>query len=186
MSIAVAVRKQGRIVVAADSQASFGDRRVAPSNHRSSKILRIGSAYIAQTGWGLYENILLDYLAKGAPRLRTKKEVFTFFVRLWKQLHQRYSFVNDQPGSADKSPFADLDASFLVVNRSAIFSIASDMSVTEFKQYYAIGSGSSYALGALHVLYDGNLSAEEIAKRACTAAVAFDTFCGGEIDVQRL
>ncbi len=119
MSIAVAVSKHGKTVVAADTQENFGDRKVLRTNHRSAKIMKVGASYLAQTGWGIYENILTDYLSKAeAPRLRNETEVFTFFVRFWRQLHKKYSFVNDQADDDDKTPFADLDASFLVVNRS--------------------------------------------------------------------
>jgi ATP-dependent protease HslVU (ClpYQ) peptidase subunit len=156
---------------------------VPSANHRSAKILRVGSTYVAQTGWGLYENLLIDYLAKHRAPLRSQREIFTFFVRFWRELRQKYTLVNDQPHSEDKSPFADLDASFLVVNRSGIYCVASDMSVTEFKQYYAIGSGSSYALGALQALFDSNLAAAELARRACAAATTFDVYCGGELDL---
>jgi ATP-dependent protease HslVU (ClpYQ) peptidase subunit len=83
----------------------------------------------------------------------------------------------------DKSPFADLDASFLIVNSGGIFHVTGQMSVTRFKRFDAIGSGGPYALGALHALYGETLGAEEIARRACAAAVHFDISCGGEIDL---
>ena len=169
MSIAVAVSKHGKIVVAADTQSNFGDRKVLRANHRSAKIMKVGASYLALTGWGIYGNILADYLSKaGAPRLRNETEVFTFFVRFWRQLHKKYSFVNDQADADDKTPFADLDAS---------------LSVTQFNEYYAIGSGGSYALGALHALYNQDLEAEEIARGACIAATNFDIYCGGELDL---
>jgi ATP-dependent HslUV protease subunit HslV len=59
------------------------------------------------------------------------------------------------------------------------------MAVSRFKRFDAIGSGGNYALGALHAIYDGpsQLRAEEIARRACDAAVHFDLSCGGEQDV---
>jgi ATP-dependent protease HslVU (ClpYQ) peptidase subunit len=57
------------------------------------------------------------------------------------------------------------------------------MSVTRFLRFDAIGSGSSYALGAVHALYDGRLSAEEMARRACEAGMHFDIACGGEVDL---
>jgi len=184
MSIAVAVSKHGKTVVAADTQENFGDRKVLRTNHRSAKIMKVGASYLAQTGWGIYENILTDYLSKAeAPRLRNETEVFTFFVRFWRQLHKKYSFVNDQADDDDKTPFADLDASFLVVNRSGIFLVSGNMSVTQFNEYYAIGSGGSYALGALHALYNQDLEAEEIARGACGAATNFDIYCGGELDL---
>jgi len=184
MSVAVAVQKGRTIAVAADTQENFGDRRVLRGDHSSSKIMKVGPSYIAQTGWGLYENILGDYLVKaGTPRLRNEREIFVFFNRFWKRMRKDYSFVNDQPMEDDKSPFADLDASFLIVNSGGIFHVTGQMSVTRFTRFDAIGSGGPYALGALHTLYDEKLGAEEIARRACAAALHFDISCGGALDV---
>jgi ATP-dependent HslUV protease subunit HslV len=184
MSVAVAVSKGRTIAIAADTQENFGDRRVLRGDHASSKIMKVGGSYVAQTGWGLYENILGDYLTKaGTPRFRNEREIFVFFNRFWKRMRKDYSFVNDQSTEHDKSPFADLEASFLVVNASGIFHVTGQMSVTRFTRFDAIGSGGPYALGALHALYDDNLDAREIARRGCAAAVHFDVSCGGEIDL---
>jgi ATP-dependent HslUV protease subunit HslV len=184
MSVAVAVSKGRSIAIAADTQENFGDRRVLRDDHSSSKIMKVGGSYVAQTGWGLYENILVDYLAKaGTPRFRDEREIFTFFNKFWKRMRKDYSFVNDQPMEDDKSPFADLDASFLIVNPGGIFHVTGQMSITRFKRFDAIGSGGPYALGALHALYDESLPAADIARRAVAAAVHFDVSCGGELDV---
>ncbi len=184
MSVAVAVQKGKTIAIAADTQENFGDRRVLRGDHSSSKIMKVGASYVAQTGWGLYENILGDFLAKGpTPRFRNEREIFVFFNRFWKRMRKDYSFVNDQPMDDDKSPFADLDASFLIVNASGIFHVTGQMSVTRFSRFDAIGSGGPYALGALHTLYDEKLDAAEIARRGCAAAVHFDVSCGGELDL---
>jgi ATP-dependent protease HslVU (ClpYQ) peptidase subunit len=110
--------------------------------------------------------------------------VFAFFLRFWKQLSRRYSLVNEQPHQDDPSPFADLDSSFLVVSSGGIFYVSGNLSVSQFDRYYAVGSGSSYALGALHVLFAEDLDADEIARRACAAAMTFDLYCGGEMEVR--
>ncbi|HZR83585.1 MAG TPA: hypothetical protein VFD92_21000 [Candidatus Binatia bacterium] len=184
MSIAVAVRKEGKIAVAADTQENFGDRKVLRSNHRSEKILAVGASYLAATGWGLYDNLLRDYLARSrTPRFASSEEVFSFFVRFWKQLKSRYTLVNDQSHEDDPTPFADLDSSFLVVNAGGIYQVSGNMSVSTFEEYYAIGSGASYALGAMQALYPTRASADEIARAGCAAAIAFDVFCGGDLDV---
>ena len=184
MSVAVAVSKGRTVALAADTQENFGDRRVLRGDHSSSKIMKVGASYVAQTGWGLYENILTDYLAKApGPRFRNEREIFAFFTRFWKRMRKDYSFVNDQPMEDDQSPFADLDASFLIVNSGGIFHVTGQMSVTRFKRFDAIGSGGPYALGALHALYGETHGAEEIARRACASAVHFDISCGGEIDL---
>ena len=55
-----------------------------------------------------------------------------------------------------------------------------------YRAFHAIGSGCDYACGALHALYESELKAEEIARRAVEAAIRFDSACGGEIVVQKI
>ena len=152
MTIAVAVRKGGETVIAADTQNNFGHNRAPIANHRTQKILTVGGNHLATSGWGLYANILDDFLGrKRLPKLDTERDVFRFFQAFWKALHEHYSLVNDQcQNEEERSPFGDLDASFLLANAGGIFYVSSDTSVTAFEQYYAVGSGAEFALGALH------------------------------------
>lgn len=188
MTIAVAVRKGREIVVAADTQNNFGQSRATPDNHRSQKILTLGDSLLATSGWGLYANILEDYLAhqKKPPLLDTERGIFSFFQRFWKALKDDYSLVNDQCHKDDDSPFGDMDAAFLLVNRAGIFFVSSDTSVTQFTKYHAVGSGTDFALGALHVLYDQDLDATALAQRACATALAFNVYCGGDVELRRI
>ena len=95
MSIAVAVRKDARIVLATDSQTNLGSERVPTSNLSGPKFMPIGDAHLAATGWTLYSNILADVLGRRrtAPRLDDEASIFKFFTRLWGELHERYNFV---------------------------------------------------------------------------------------------
>jgi ATP-dependent HslUV protease, peptidase subunit HslV len=184
VSIAVAVRKGRKTVIAADTQSNFGDRRATVDNHRAGKIRRVGASYVATSGWGIYDDVLRDHLTRARrPNLKTETDVFSFFMKLWKELHERYSLVNDQAHEDDRSPFGDLDASFLIAGKESILHVSGNMSVSRFQKYYAIGSGADFAIGAMHVLYDRLGDAEAIAQEACATAIAFDVFCGGEIDV---
>lgn len=181
MSIVVAVKKGKKVVVAADSLETFGSNKPAAGNTSISKIRRIGPALLASTSWGLYDDILTDYLSrKRSVRLSTKQEVFRFFVDFWQALHKKYSFVNDQCDEED-SPFGDLDASFLIVTKKRIFYVSGNMSVTEFLKFHAIGSGCDYAIGAMHVLYDQSLDAKEIACKGVDTAIGHSIYCGGDI-----
>jgi ATP-dependent protease HslVU (ClpYQ) peptidase subunit len=183
MSIAVAVKSKGRVVIACDTKRTFGSGQITEANLTDVKVRKAGAAYLATTGWGLYSNILDDYLAsRRNVRLGDQRSIFAFFRVFWKELHARYSFVNDQRPD-DESPFGDLDASFLITNSNGIFSVACDMSVTEFSQYYAIGSGAPYALGALHALYHDGVDPEQVARKAVAAAIALDIYCGGATTV---
>jgi ATP-dependent HslUV protease, peptidase subunit HslV len=181
MSVIVAIRKGAQIVIAADSQDNFGDLRPPPENHEAVKLRVIGNAVLGSSGWALYDDIFAHYLQRRRVALTDRASVFDFFVKFWKDLRKNYSFVNDQPGKETETPFANLDASFLVATPGGIFLISSNMSVSEFRQYYAIGSGSDYAIGAVHALYEHEKDPATIAERAVRAAMAYDNSCGGRI-----
>ena len=181
LSIVVAVQKAGRTCVAADSQSNFGSLKVPVDNARARKIRRVGPMVLGTTGWALYEDIFEDFLqAKDLPQPVDKPSIFSFFLELWKDLHERYPFVNDQV-SKDESPFGNLDATFVIAGETGIFYVASDLGVTRFDRYFAIGSGADFAMGALHQLIDQDLDADTIATRAVETAIAFNIYCGGEI-----
>jgi ATP-dependent protease HslVU (ClpYQ) peptidase subunit len=183
MTVAVAVRKNGRTVLAADSLVNFGGQRFSTDNCTFHKIYDIGKSWMAWAGWSLYAEMLTAYLALNpAPTLHSESEVFAFFVKFWRAMKDEYSYVRRAAADSD-APFADLDSVFLLANRAGIFRVASDMDVTQFQQYSAIGSGSKYALGALRVLYDQLDDAAEIGRRAVQVGIDCDVYCGGPIDV---
>ena len=184
MSIAVAVRKNARIVLATDSQTNLGSERVPAANLSGPKFMPIGDVYMAATGWTLYSNIFADLLARrrAVPRLDSETNIFKFFTGLWVDLHERYNFVKDQADDAD-SPFGSLDSTFLVVCAQGIFGVASDLSVLRYERYFAIGSGAPVAIGAVHALYDSDSDAEAIARSAAVAAIDHDVYCGHPIHV---
>lgn len=186
MTAIVAVRKGRRLAIASDSLTTFGSKHMTGQNHRSIKIRKVGDSYVALSGYTLYKNILDDYLKdRKTVRLKNKEEIYRFMLKFWKELKENYSFVNNQSGSK-YNPFAELSSSFMVLNKNGIFSVDSSMSVTQFKQYYAIGSGANYCLGALHALYNTDLNAKEIARGAIAASIAFDPYCGGKIRVREI
>jgi ATP-dependent protease HslVU (ClpYQ) peptidase subunit len=190
MSVIAAVRKGNTIAVAADSQSNFGDLRPPPANHEVLKLREVGGAILAASGWALYDDLLAHYLRRKSrsPRVLTDRaSIFEFFLGFWKAIRKDGCFVNDQSRTDDKSPFADLDATFLAATSHGIFLVSSNMSVSEFRQFYAIGSGGDFAIGALHALSataGEQMSAEEMATAAVGAAIAYDSCCGGSIVVR--
>ncbi len=189
MSIVAALRRNGRITIAADTLAVFGEGMVIDTaNARATKIVPVGDALLGGTGWAVYDDILEHYLAESQPPpLRSRSDVYAFFLGFWKALRETYSLVNEQAATKE-TPFGDLDATFLIASPGGLFKVSSDMGVTEFKQCHAIGSGAEYALGALHALTSSpsSLSDEDVVRAACRAAMSHDTFCGGEIDLHQV
>lgn len=183
MTVAVAVTKGGRSVLAADSLVHFGGQRFTTENCRFNKIYHVGDSLMAWAGWSLYAEMLDAHLAtQEPPPLKTETDVFSFFVRFWRAMRDDYTFMYRR-ASAEGHPFIDLDSTFLLINSVGIFRVASDMDVTRFEQYCAIGAGSKYALGALRVLYDQLTDPVDIARRAAQVGIDFDVYCGSPIEI---
>ncbi len=187
MSVIVAIRKEHRIVMAADTLTSFGDSEHMPQeNARTAKVGRIGDSLIGGAGWAVYDDILNDFLAtRPTPDLSSSRKIFTFFLDFWRALHDHYTFVNDN-ATGSSTPFGDLDSTFLIANAGGIFTVASDLGVTPLNQYYAIGSGGEYAIGVIYTLYDRTDDIASIATDAVNAAIAMNLQCGGMVDVLQL
>ena len=183
MTVAVAVRKNDRTFLAADTLMSFGGERYPRDNCRVEKIYRVGSSVLAWAGWSLYAEMLDAYLLRHAPpSLRSETEVFSFFIQFWRLMRDDYTFVREHKAQ-DQHPFVDLDSTFLIANAAGIFKVSRDMNITTFQQYCAIGSGAAYALGALRILYDQEADAGVIARKAAHVGIDFDVHCGGSVDV---
>ncbi len=184
MTVAVAVRKNDRMVLAADSLVNFGGQRFPPDNCRFNKIYKVGQTAFVWAGWSLYSEFLTAHLAKNAPppNLDSEAAVFDFFIRFWHAMRDDYTFIARNSSGVDH-PFVDLESVFMLVNRHGMYRVSGDMDVTEFQHYCAVGSGSRYALGALRVLYEERLDAGQIAQRAVQVGIDFDVHCGGPIEM---
>jgi ATP-dependent protease HslVU (ClpYQ) peptidase subunit len=64
-----------------------------------------------------------------------------------------------------------------VINKHGLFEINHYREVSEFKTYWAVGSGKRLALGAMHALHAQSASAQEIAEAGVRAAAEFDDCC---------
>ena len=185
MSTTVAVQKDGRIVIAWDTMSSCGSTRCVNAIG-PSKVLRFGASLIGVAGFMVYRNLLDHYLAskKKSPVLKDERSILDFFVEFWRELHSQYHLVDDQSDSEAPSPFADLGAEFLIVNRYGIFRVKEILSVSRFERFCAIGSGAPHAEGALQVLYEDGRSAKDVAEAAVRVALEFDAASGGAVEVR--
>lgn len=186
MSVVVAVCKNDKVAIAADTMHLTGSRREHADNLvRASKLRRIGRSVLGGVGWSVYDNIIDHYLRRNRnrPSLKDEDAIFDFFLKLWRHMREKYQLVNDQPDKDSRSPFADIDSQFIVASRTTIHAINSELAVSRYARFVVIGSGSHYAYGALHALYDSRRSAAQLATAAVRAAVHFDDSCGGVPEV---
>jgi ATP-dependent protease HslVU (ClpYQ) peptidase subunit len=87
----------------------------------------------------------------------------------------------------DDEPLESTRFDALVANRHGIFGVVAHRTVQEFSRYYAFGSGSNYAMGALHALYgERSINAATLARRAVETAAEFDDATGLPVDSQKI
>ncbi|MBI3187337.1 MAG: MFS transporter, partial [Gammaproteobacteria bacterium] len=98
--------------------------------------------------------------------------VFETFRKLHPVLKDKY-FLKTKDEDDDPYEATHIDA--LICNPNGIFGIYSLREVSEYTRFWAIGSGSEYALGAMFALYDRLKSPEDIARAGVEAGSEFNT-----------
>jgi ATP-dependent HslUV protease subunit HslV len=172
------VKKDGIAAIAADTLTKWGSAKESAAyitNHE--KILRVGDSYLAITGSATFKMVLKDYFESATDvRLSTTPEIFRTWNRLHSALKERY-FLMPEEDKEDALESSRMDV--LIANPRGIFGVSGHRTVQEFSRFYAYGSGSDYALGALYSAYDlKGRSAEELARHAIETANEFDDGTG--------
>jgi ATP-dependent HslUV protease subunit HslV len=174
MTTVTVVRKEGRIAIAADTLTKWGGGKESAdyvANHE--KIIRVGDSLIAITGSATFKLILTDYFSslEVPPELDSAERIF----RVWNTLHGALKEHYYLQAGEDKEE--DLESSrmdVLIANPHGIFGVAAHRTVQAFSKFYAYGSGSPYALGAMYAAYRApSLDAEAVARLGVMAAAEF-------------
>ena len=183
MSTITIVRKGDYVAIAADTLTKYGyTNKKAHLIKNSSKIFQIQNNYIATVGPASGNLILTDYFSKldSIPQLKDVQDIFKFACNLHRALKEDY-FLN--PNMEDEDD--DLESSrfeFLIANEYGIFGIDSLRDVEEYTKFISAGAGYEFALGALEVLYDLNITAEEISRKSIEVAAEYDDCTGLPIE----
>lgn len=179
MTTVTVVRKGGVAAIAADTLIKWGSAKESATyiaNH--DKILRVGDSLVGVTGTATFTAILRDYFEHSSEevRLDSPSQIFRAWNRLHGVLKERY-FLLPEEDKEDALESSRMDC--LIANPHGIFGVAAHRTVQQFSKFYAYGSGSDYALGAMYSAYpDPQLSAEQIARHGIEAAAEFDDGTG--------
>ncbi len=177
MSIIVAVKKAGKVVIATDTLYSFGNMKVSPTYiSKRSKIHRFGDSYIGFTGASATDNVFQHLIKKHKKLLSFDNEemIFNTLLDIHPILKNEYFLNTDDDNDTTYEP-SKINA--LIANPNGIFGIYERREVYEFEKFWAIGSGEEYALGSLFSTYDVIEKPEEIAGLAVKASCEFDDGC---------
>lgn len=173
MTTIVAVIKNGIVAIAADTLTTFGNTRLAAAMDSShDKILHLADSHIGVCGSAAHHLVLASLLTKMPDlQLNSKPEIFETFRKLHPVLKEE-CFLN--PKEDEDDPYESSQITALIANKSGLYGIYSMREVFEYTQFWAIGSGHEFALGAMHHAYSRHESAEEIARIGVEAGIAFD------------
>ncbi|MDQ1363724.1 MAG: hypothetical protein QG652_1586 [Pseudomonadota bacterium] len=179
MSTIVAVQKNGKAVIAADSLTTFGDLRMGvPYDASSDKIQNYGhgtdAGYFGIVGSAAHALVMESVLKDKKVKIdfSDRMAVFETFRKLHPVLKDKY-FLKTKDEDDDPYEATHIDA--LICNPNGIFGIYSLREVSQYARFWAIGSGSEYALGAMFALYDRLKSPEDIARAGVEAGCEFNT-----------
>jgi ATP-dependent protease HslVU (ClpYQ) peptidase subunit len=174
MSTLVVVKKNGKACIAADTLTSFGsNKQLSTYVVNPEKIYRVGDSYLGMVGSAAHDLVMASIFGqlRKVPTFQTRLEIFEFFRSLHPRLKEEY-FLN--PKDEEDDPYESSQLEICIANRYGIFSVFSLREVDEYTKFWAMGSGSEYALGAMYAVYESLESAEEIATIGVKAGIEFD------------
>jgi len=174
MTTIVVVRKGNEIAIAADSQTTFGDdhKLLAAYDCFHNKIFPCESSYFAISGSTAHDLVLQNAL-NGLKKkdFSSRNALFDAFCKLHPKLKEQFYL---RPEEEEDDPYESNHMMVLVANPHGIFGVYPMREVYEFSRFWAIGSGRKFAMGAMHVAYDQELSAAAIAEIGVRAGCEFD------------
>lgn len=173
MTTIVAVRKNGIVAIAADTLTTFGNTRLpAAMDSSHDKILHLGDSHVGVCGSAAHHLVLANLLSKSPDiQLNSKEAIFETFRKLHPVLKEE-CFLN--PKEDEEDPYESSQITALIINASGLYGIFSMREVFEYTQYWAIGSGHEFALGAMQHAYPRFDNAVDIARAGVEAGIAFD------------
>lgn len=177
MSVVVAIKSEGKIVIGADSQVTKGGTRTTlknPNNYKIWKVNGCENCLMAHVGNVRDANIvrlmndIVDDYDEYRERVNYRFVVKYLVPEITKSLKEA-GFLKMSDGYLDC-----MDSSFLFAYRDQLFLINSDGCVIEIDDYVAIGSGSQEAIGSL-LSTEGQKDRRRIVK-AIKASAANDIY----------
>lgn len=180
MSTIVAVVKNGIACIAADSLTSFGDtKQSAEFVVNSDKILQFTTAgtdvmsYMGIVGSAAHQLVMQSLAVEHADKIdfSQRMSIFTTLKTIHPILKEEY-FLNSKEEDEDSYESSRVDA--LIMNENGIFGLYSLREVEQYSRFWAVGSGSEFALGAMQAVYELYDTAEEIARAGVIAGATFD------------
>ena len=179
MTVLTAVKKNNKIVIAADTLVHSGTLlKDVNSKANHDKITHYNGTWFAYTGASMSALMLQDALHEHGADLNFYglKNIYRSSLKLHKILKDNYFLITGD--GSNKQSVQDTQLHLLMANSSGIYEMTGDRNITEIPQFWSTGSGSRFALGAMYICFDDYDDPVEIAKKGIEAACKYDCYCG--------
>lgn len=186
MSIVVVVKKAGKAVIAADTLYGFGSTNLSSKYiSKESKILQFEDSFVGTVGAPAHDVVLRDLFEthRSLIRLNSKMEIFETYLQLHKILKEDYFL---KPDEEENKEYESSQIAGLIANQYGIFGMYTLREVFEFDRFWAIGSGTEFALGAMFAVYEQFDDAVQIAETGVRAACEFNDGCGLPLETHQI
>jgi ATP-dependent HslUV protease, peptidase subunit HslV len=187
MTTVVVVKKAGQVAIAADTLVTFGDTRLGHRFEANSKLFKVetpvGPSYVGMAGTVAHFPVLRKAMLALPPeqlKFSSKDEVFDTFTKLHPMLKESFFL---QTKEDDNDPYESSQFSVVIANATGIYGLYSYREVFEFKEFWGIGSGRGFALGAMHATWGKAKTAREVAMAGLHAGCEFDKNSAGPVDI---
>jgi ATP-dependent HslUV protease, peptidase subunit HslV len=173
MSTIVVVKKNGETAIAADTLTSSASIKISAAYKTNrQKIIKFGETYLGFVGWAVNQDVFASLMEKRPADLHfhSARHIFETVLKIHPVLKDEF-YLRESEDTYESSGM-----NILVANPYGIFEIHQDRKVTEFEFFWANGSGTEYALGAMFQAYDHLRTARDIAVAGVLAATEFDQY----------
>lgn len=179
MSVVVAIKKDGKVYLGADSQVTKGGTRQTlknPNNYKIWKVKGTDHCLMAHVGTVRDANVVrimddvVDELAAFHEEINYEYVVRDVVPHILHQLRS-FGFLAKEEGRA----FSGMDSEFLFAYEDKLFHINSDGCVIEIDDSVAIGSGALEAIGSILSTSNAEKPGSRIVK-AIKASAANDIY----------
>jgi len=183
MSVIVVIKKNGKTVIGCDSKFSE-ENLISPSNEKTNwdKLHKTKHSFIGHVGESAYHTVL-DYATQNHSNIFNFEDRMSTFKSM---LKLQEVLVDECMLKPTQDEFLSSGLNLLVATANSIFTIDTNRGVDEYERFWAIGSGSKVALGAIEVLYDKEDDPKDIAAQALKAACKYDLHCNETYHIETI
>lgn len=172
MSVVVAIKKDGKVYMGADSQVSKGGTRLSltnPNNYKIWKVKGVENCLMGSVG-NLRDACVVRVMRGLVREIDAIKDEVDFEYVVGRIVPMIREELIDYGYIKKDGVFEGFDSSFLFAYQDKLYYINSDASVIEIDDCIAIGSGSSEAIGSLLTSMNIEDSKERIIKAIKSSA----------------